>query len=132
MPNDYLHDIARHGIHYRESGAASLTHPITLSQSRPFRMRDPRQQADFFVLLAQVLNYLNSGQSHVGYLSNNPGNPYVRIPVYPTVRQLFDARRRTHIVMMWLTLRRWKQNFWKGIRRVNWTGSQRKMITLAR
>ena len=39
------------------------------------------QQAGFLVLLAQVLNYLNSGQNHVGYLSNNPANPLVRIPV---------------------------------------------------
>jgi len=81
MPNAYLHDIAKYGTRYRDSGAASLARPITLFQSRPFRMRSALQQAGFFVLLAQVLNYLNSGQNHVGYLSNNPGNPFVRIPV---------------------------------------------------
>ena len=38
MPNAYLHDIAKDGTRYRDSGAASLACSVTLFQSRPFRM----------------------------------------------------------------------------------------------
>ena len=43
-------------------------------------MRKPNDQAECFTLLAKVFSYLVSGKSRVGYLSNNPGNPFVRAP----------------------------------------------------
>jgi hypothetical protein len=44
-------------------------------------MRKPTDQAAFFRLLVHLFNYMASGKSHIGYLNNNPSNPYVRHPV---------------------------------------------------
>jgi len=51
---------------------------IIIHQSRPFRMRFPKQQANFFRLFADVLYYLVSGNSHVFYLAKDENNPYYR------------------------------------------------------
>jgi len=44
-------------------------------------MRKPTDQAAFFRLLVDLFNYMVSGKSHIGYLNNNPSNPYVLRPV---------------------------------------------------
>jgi len=41
-------------------------------------MHYPDDQAAFFNLLAKLLHYVASGRSHVGYMSNNPGNMLVK------------------------------------------------------
>ena len=43
-------------------------------------MHKPVDQAEFFTLLADLFCYMASGQSHIGYLSNNPGNKFIRAP----------------------------------------------------
>jgi hypothetical protein len=51
-------------------------------------MRKPKQQAEFFRLLAHVLCYLLSGNNDAGYISKNEWNPYWRantglnVPLY--------------------------------------------------
>jgi len=76
FPNGYLRDIALYGSEYRRR----VPHPeqIIIHQSRPFRMRYPKQQAKFFRLFADVLYYLVSGNSHVFYMSKHESNPYYR------------------------------------------------------
>jgi hypothetical protein len=44
-------------------------------------MRNPTHQAEFFKLLATLFNYMVSGKSHIGFLSNNLGNIYAQEPV---------------------------------------------------
>jgi hypothetical protein len=44
-------------------------------------MKKAEDQAAFYRLLAKLLWYLGSGQSHIGYLCNCPGNPFVVKPV---------------------------------------------------
>ena len=44
-------------------------------------MRKQTDQADFFTLMCSLFAYIVSGKSHVGPMSNNPGNPFVTVPV---------------------------------------------------
>jgi hypothetical protein len=69
FPNEYLMDIVNEGPYYLTSGSKSLQNPVKLYQSRCFRMADFKEQANFFILLAELLNYLRSGESHVGYFA---------------------------------------------------------------
>jgi len=88
FPNTYLRDIALYGSEYRQR--VRNPEQITIHQSCPFRMRFPKQQANFFRLFANVLFYLVSGNSHVFYLTKDETNPYyqnlmgtnVFIPLY--------------------------------------------------
>ena len=75
----YLRDIAKHGENY----LTNITHPhqIFIQQSRPFRMKKPRHQADFFKLLSKLFYYLIQGSSHVGYLTAENWNKYYRAAV---------------------------------------------------
>lgn len=41
-------------------------------------MRKPSHQAAFFRLLAKLFIYMASGNSHIGFLCNNKGNPFVK------------------------------------------------------
>jgi len=45
-------------------------------------MRKAEDQSAFYQLLAKLFWYLASGKSHVGYLCNCPGNPFVAKPVF--------------------------------------------------
>ena len=72
FPNTYLRSISERGTKYSPSTK------IQLVQSRPYRMRKASDQAEFFRLLVSLFNYMFSGKSHIGYLNNNPSNPYVR------------------------------------------------------
>jgi hypothetical protein len=74
FPNTYLHDIARYGSSYKTSVANPIK--IQIRQSRPYRMRHPQHQADFFRLLSRILYYMISGNSNIGYLAKDEWNPY--------------------------------------------------------
>jgi hypothetical protein len=50
-------------------------------------MHKPAHQAEFFTLLATLFNYMVSGKSHIGFLSNNLGNIYAQEPV----QEIFDC-----------------------------------------
>ena len=52
---------------------------MIIEHSKPFRMRKPTHQAEFFRLLAHVLCYLFSGHNDAGYISKNEWNPYWRM-----------------------------------------------------
>lgn len=78
FPNTYLHSISDRGVKYIPPPDSEK---IQLVQSRPYRMQKPTDQAAFFRLLVELFNYMASGKSHIGYLNNNPSNPYVRRPV---------------------------------------------------
>ena len=73
LPNKYLRDIVAYGTEYlnRVQDPAQ----ITIQQSRPYRMWNPRHQADFFRLLANVLFYIVKGEGNVGFLAAQPWNP---------------------------------------------------------
>ena len=51
---------------------------VVIEKSKPFRMRFPEHQAAFFRLLSNVLYYLVSGFSNVGYLAADEWNPYYK------------------------------------------------------
>lgn len=53
-------------------------HKVFIQKSIPFRMRFPQHQAEFFKLLSNVLYYLVSGYSNVGYLAAAEWNPYYK------------------------------------------------------
>ena len=74
FPNTYLRDIVRHGADYK----ARVTTPVevVIQQSRPFRMRKPKDNAEFFKLVSKLLYYLVSGQSRTGYLATGRWNKY--------------------------------------------------------
>jgi hypothetical protein len=78
IPNDYLRSISTHGVKYTPPRDSAQ---IQLVQSRPYRMRKLAHQAAFFRLLVDLFNYMTSGKSHIGFLNNNPSNPYVLRPV---------------------------------------------------
>lgn len=67
FPNDYLQGIVQYGAKY--AAEALNPHTIILHQSRPFRMRYVDEQAAFFTLLANLFNYMVSGNSHIGVLN---------------------------------------------------------------
>jgi hypothetical protein len=79
FPNTYLRSISNCGVKYTPP---QTSEKIQLVQSRPYRMRKPNDQAAFFRLLVNLFNYMASGNSHIGYLNNNPSNPYVVRPVW--------------------------------------------------
>jgi hypothetical protein len=74
FPNTYLRDIARYGSEYKHRIADPIK--IQICQSRPYQMRHPQHQADFFRLLSRILYYMISGNSNVGYLAKDEWNPY--------------------------------------------------------
>ena len=74
FPNTYLRDISLHGANYKHR--VSKPHEVIIEHSKPFRMRKPTHQAEFFRLFAGVLCYLFSGNKDAGYISKNEWNPY--------------------------------------------------------
>jgi len=62
-------------------------HQVVIGTSRPFRMQEPKQQAELFKLLSWVLYYLASGYSKVGYLAADEGwNPHYQVEYGLNVR----------------------------------------------
>jgi len=78
FPNRYLRDVAEHGLDYRTQVQPPLQHHVDIHQSRPFHMRQPQQQADFFRLFAKLLCYIVSGNSLVPYMHESELNPYYK------------------------------------------------------
>ena len=74
--NTYLRDIAMYGEAYKTSVVPSQE--VVIQKSKPFRMRYPEYQAEFFKLLSTVLYYMVSGYSNVGYLAGEEWNPYYK------------------------------------------------------
>jgi hypothetical protein len=58
---------------------------VRLCQSRPYVMKKAEDQAAFYRLLSELLWYLASGKSHVGYLCNCSRNPFVAKPVFTPI-----------------------------------------------
>ena len=74
---------------YGEEYKTHVEHPhqVIIEKSKPFRMRFPEHQAEFFKLLSTVLYYLVSGYSNVGYLAADEWNPYYKVMYGIQVRQ---------------------------------------------
>lgn len=73
FPNTYLRDIAKYGPRYLQE--VRDPQRIIIQQSRPFRMRFPEQQGEFFRLFAKLMYYLVSGHSRVFHLAKDESNP---------------------------------------------------------
>jgi hypothetical protein len=76
FPNTYLRDISTYGAKYKTCVTTPIE--IVIHQSKPFRMRHPKQQAEFFRLLSTVLYYMLSGYSNVGYLAAEKWNGHYK------------------------------------------------------
>jgi len=74
FPNTYLRSISDRGAIYSPPLGSTKIPPL---QSRPYRMRKPTDQASFFRLLIDLFYYMAIGESYIGYLNNNPNNPYI-------------------------------------------------------
>ena len=77
LPNEYLQEIVRLGANY--SSKSTINHQVALRRSRKFHMTNIEECLELFTLFAQLLTYLVSGSSHVGYLHNYPENPIHKI-----------------------------------------------------
>jgi hypothetical protein len=77
FPSRYLRDVAKYTNEYKTK--AVQTHQVVIQQSRPFRMKDPKDQAEFYKLLSKLLYYLVSGQSYVGFLASQKWNKHYRL-----------------------------------------------------
>ena len=75
LPNTYLKRITDNGARYAIR-FPSLEHKVKLCQSEGYSMKNPEDQAKFYIQLTKLLWYLSSGESHVGYLYNSPKNPF--------------------------------------------------------
>lgn len=120
FPNTYLRSISDYGTKYTPPPGSTK---IPLYQSRPYRMRKPAHQAAFFRLLVDLFNYMTSGNSHIGYLNNNPSNPYVHRPVITLdfcIRMLMFRNLLFMIVSLFRIRRKW---LWKIIRKASWMAS---------
>jgi hypothetical protein len=74
FPNSYLRDIHEHGLEYKTKVPSPAE--IVIKQSRPYRMKRPQDQAEFFVLLSKLLYYIVTGKSNIGFLANENWNPF--------------------------------------------------------
>ena len=75
FPHAYLSNINTHGAQY--SSLFPHEAKIHLRQSRAYNMRLASDQAALYSFLARLFWFLSSGRSHVGYLANCPGNPFI-------------------------------------------------------
>jgi hypothetical protein len=87
LPNLYLSRISQHGAKY----VTMFPDKVQLCQSQSYSMKKAEDQASFYRLLANLLWYLASGNSHVGYLSNCHQNSFVAKLVSPFVSTLIIA-----------------------------------------
>jgi hypothetical protein len=76
--NTYLRDIVKYGAEYKLRVPESDRHEVIIQQSRPFRMRKPKDNAEFFELISKLLYYIVKGQSQIGYLAPGLWNQYYR------------------------------------------------------
>lgn len=71
FPNEYLQNIVKLGANYDPT---QRDH-VTLHRTKKFHIEMKEDRVELFRLIARLLAYLNSGNSHVGYLHNYPENP---------------------------------------------------------
>jgi hypothetical protein len=81
LPNKFLADVARHGVHYLER--VSNKPRITLRKTKPYHLSKKDERAEIFMLLAKLFWYLRSGESHVGYLNKH----FARNPIHEAVHR---------------------------------------------
>jgi hypothetical protein len=77
LPHTYLAEIARYGKRYLQRSATKQR--VALRRTKKFHLQHTGEWVELFQLLAKLLWYLISGESHVGYLHNYEGNPLHRI-----------------------------------------------------
>jgi hypothetical protein len=79
LANSYLADIAEYGAKYRECVPFERQYNVHLRMTEKFRMGVTSERVALFHLLANLVYYLSSGKSHVGYLFNYKQNPIHQI-----------------------------------------------------
>lgn len=79
--NAYLWNIVKYGTGYKSRVPKSDQHAVIIRQSRPFRMRKPKDNAEFFELISKLLYYIVNGQSRIGYLAPGLRNKYYHVKV---------------------------------------------------
>jgi hypothetical protein len=82
LPNEYLKDIVSYGEDYVDKCINAQT--VHLRRTKKFRMTNTAERVEFFTLFAQLLMYLISGKSHVGYLLD-----YTENPIHDLVRSYY-------------------------------------------
>jgi hypothetical protein len=88
LPNTYLKEIVQYGPGYLLK--SSTKRRIQLRRTKKFHMTIANERVELFRLLAQVLIYLSSGRSHVGYLYDYPENP-IHLLVIPYFKHLLTS-----------------------------------------
>lgn len=73
LPNQYLSEISHYGSDYLDRSEKKTR--IKLQRTKRFHLRDKTACVELFTVLANLLWYLVSGNSHVGYLANYLENP---------------------------------------------------------
>lgn len=76
IPTKNLKDIATYGAGYKTRVAEP--DQIVIQQSKPPRIRRPKDRAAFFKLYSNVLYYIFSGSRRVGVLASKSWNGYYR------------------------------------------------------
>jgi hypothetical protein len=85
LPNHYLARVSQHGAKY----ASAFSEKVQLYQIEAFSMDEVQDQAELYVLLSKLLWYLVSGDSHVGLLSNCPGNPFNEVFLFISITDVW-------------------------------------------
>jgi len=73
FPVSYLRNIAKHGEKYKQK--VSQPQGVHLQRTKPYYLVDPVSRGAFFRVLARLISYLSSGESHVPFLWNREDNP---------------------------------------------------------
>jgi len=75
LPHEYLRWVEKENDKFSRPYSGVR---IALKRSRFFLLRQSRDRADFFELIAKMLWYLCSGKSHVGFCQSGPNGPLHR------------------------------------------------------
>ena len=95
FPNTYLRDIMLHGAAYKSRVSAPAQ--IIIQQSRPFRMRKPKDNAELFKLFSKVLYYIVSGNGRIGYLAAEKWNTYYLVAQQAKDREQSNEKRKDDV-----------------------------------
>jgi hypothetical protein len=82
FPHSYLRDVRQHGAYY--SVRAENTERIQLHRSKTFPLVTADGRVECFELLVNIIQYLRSGNAHVGYLLNDPAK-FPENPIHEAV-----------------------------------------------
>jgi hypothetical protein len=77
FPNSYLKEIVQLGANYETK--STTKYRVTLRRTKPFHIAEIEDCIALFNLFAELLTYLVSGKSHVGYLREYENNPIHQI-----------------------------------------------------